>query len=148
MLAYLAGPLDGVTYEEGRDWYEEIERMAPPGWVMYKPGHAFGSPASDPHSMNMANRLVIAQVATIVIANLSGPGRGFGTIREIEYAKANGTPVYVIGGDLDESLLAYDVDCLDTVFDVWPLITERIDQLMESQRSHPLYKLFHGEPPE
>lgn len=147
MLAYLAGPLDGVSYEEGRDWYDVIERLAPPGWVIYRPGHAFASAASDPHSMNEANRAVISHTAMVVIANLSGPGRAFGTIREIEFAKANGTAVVVVG-DLYESLLAYDVDCVDTLEEVWPLITDRIDQMMENQRNHPLFKLLGGEPPE
>jgi hypothetical protein len=142
MLAYLAGPLDGVSHEDGREWYKKLEALAPPGWVLYLPGHAFASPASDAIATDAANRSVIVHAASVVIANLSGPGRGFGTIREIEFARQHGRPVVVIG-ELD-SLLAHDVECVARPEDVWPYIIEQIDRQTESMRDNPIVRLFEG----
>jgi len=143
MLAYLAGPLDGIPHGDGCDWYEVIEALAPPGWVCYLPGYAFASPGSDPAALDAANRSVITHATAVVIANLSGPGRAFGTIREIEFAKARGLPVVVVATEL-ESLLAYDVDVVSSLEDVWPHITKQIDRMMEAARDNPIARLFEG----
>lgn len=139
MMAYLAGPLDDVSHEDGRAWYDEIERLSPPGWVLYCPGMAFRNPASDPLYADAANRAVILK-SSVVIANLTGEGRGFGTIREIEFARAAGRPVVVVGEVV--SLLAHDCVVVQSLEDVWPEIVRQVDQAMEQARALKLSALF------
>lgn len=141
MLAYLAGPLDDV--DDGTAWYDEIELLAPPGWVLYCPGSAFKSPGSDPAALDQANRAVIEHSAAVLIAYLDGPGRGFGTIREIEYARSLHRGVVVVAQHLP-SLLAHDVLVVPTLREVWPTILEEIDRMVQAQRDHPLFRLLGG----
>lgn len=105
-LIYLAGPLDGLSID-GTTWYDEFETLCPDDVVGFMPGRAFIGAAENPSGMDAANRAVI-RASHGVLANLSGPGRAFGTIREIEFAKSLGVPVIVVG-DVASSLMAYDV---------------------------------------
>lgn len=145
MLAYLAGPLDGLDYD-GRAWYDEVAHLSPPGWVLFKPGNAYAFPGSDPVALDKANRAVISEAMAVMIAYLDGPGRGFGTIREIEFAKHIGRPVVVIASKLP-SLLTYDLDVVSSVDEVWPHITEAIDRMVQAQRDNPIFRLLGGEDP-
>lgn len=103
---YLAGPLDGLD-NDGTTWYDEFEEIRPDDIIGFMPGRAFIGAVDNPEGMDAANRAVI-RVAVGVIANLSGPGRALGTIREIEFAKSLGKPVIVVG-NVSASLMAYDL---------------------------------------
>ena len=127
MLVYCAGPLDGVSWGEGRDWYEEMAALSPLGWALYCPGLAFKDATEDPRSMDVANRVVISHACDVVIAKLDGPGMGFGTIREIEFARMLGKPVIVIGEIV--SLLAHDIKVVDSLEDAVELMKELFEEV-------------------
>lgn len=108
ILIYLAGPIDDVEVEEAQGWREQIAVDLPEGVVLFSPAHAFlNVNASNIKRADWANRHVI-NCADAVIANLDGDGRGFGTIREIEFAVRIGRPVVVVGQL--ESLMQYDLE--------------------------------------
>lgn len=106
-LIYLAGPLDGLTYD-GTAWYEGFGQLCSSQQVGFMPGRAYvGAITHCPDVIDAANRTVIGQAAA-VLANLSGAGRALGTIREIEFAKSIRKPVVVVG-DVRTSLAAHDL---------------------------------------
>lgn len=106
-LAYLAGPLDGLEVD-GTAWYDEFEKIWPAGAVGFMPGRAYlGASHATAAAVEKANRAVIA-ASFVVVANLSGPGRALGTIREIEFAKSLGKSVLVVG-DIGASLASHDL---------------------------------------
>lgn len=147
-LFYLAGPIDDVSREEAGEWRDELIREAPAGVAFFNPLTAWGAitrltfPAAD-----AGNRLLIRRCSGL-IANLSGPGRAFGTIREIEFARHHGIPVGVVSNPEGlASLLAYDLIEAPSPMDA-------LQQLMQfivegNQRPvHPLAKLFGMEDPD
>ena len=106
-LLYLASPLDALE-EDGTAWYDVFRRIRPDDVVGFMPGRAYvGASARTASEVDRANRAVI-DVSHGIIANLSGPGRALGTIREIEFAKSHGKPVIAVG-DLAASLASYDL---------------------------------------
>lgn len=121
-LIYLAGPLDGLGKFDGTAWYDEFMAVRPADVVGFMPGRAYiGASCETAGAADRANRAVIA-VSLGIVANLAGPGRALGTIREIEFAKSLAKPVIAIG-DLSASLAAHD---LTTVSD----LQGAIDQLV------------------
>lgn len=110
MSIYLGGPIEGITYAEARDWREHVADLAPAGCLLFNPVTAW-------HGVSLATAGAVAYgdrhailVCDGVLANLSGPGRAFGTIREIEFARAHGKPVSVATGeDPLLSCFAHDV---------------------------------------
>ena len=118
-LVYLAGPLDGLDID-GTTWYDEFNKLKPDKLVGFMPGRAYLGAAGHAKSMDDANRAVI-RVSLCVLANLSGPGRALGTIREIEFAVQHGKPVFVVG-DLSASLAAHDLtlcpDLEDAIYSI------------------------------
>ena len=110
-LIYLAGPIDGVSIEDACAWREDLARHAPVGVVLFNPATAFHNVNKQTiQGADAVNRMVI-QMSSAVVANLSGPGRAFGTMREIEFARgACGKLVVVaVGPEPIEALLAYDL---------------------------------------
>lgn len=108
-LIYLAGPIDGISPEEARGWREDLAAITPSGVLLFNPCTAYhGVNAMTAKGADHINRHVIAH-SSAVIANLSGPGRGFGTIREIEFARYCDKIVSVVVESPLDSLLAYDV---------------------------------------
>ena len=135
---YLAGPIDGIPVGEARGWRAEVAElnrgvlffdptMAWRGADVYSGGadvysggaHPGPYPAPDPapwgadvdmaRAVDAVNRAAIRHCDGLLV-NLSGPGRGFGTAREIEYARSLGKPVSVfVGGRPLVSLLAHDL---------------------------------------
>lgn len=130
ILIYLAGPQDDVTQGEARGWREELAAGAPSGVAFFSPAHAYlnVSAASFP-PVDWLNRVAIEK-SHAVIANLSGPGRAFGTIREIEYAAAHNTMVQVVGAD-ERSLMTWDVYLADTLDDALNAILEHVMETRE-----------------
>lgn len=141
ILVYLAGPQDDVSKGEARGWREEVARQAPAGVAFFSPAHAYMNVnrASFP-AVDHMNRKAI-ESAHAMIANLSGLGRGFGTIREIEFASANHTGVWVVG-DLPYSLMTYDLHVVATVDEALADILTKVGEAREAMRKHPLGQIF------
>lgn len=109
---YLAGPIDDISLDDARGWRQSIAAIAPVGVLFYTPVDAYlGVSEMTAEKLDMYNRHAIA-ASDAVVANLSGPGRGFGTIREIEFSVRLGKPTVVIG-EL-KSLLTFDLDVVET----------------------------------
>lgn len=109
-MLYLAGPLDALDYD-GTAWYDDFDGVRPADLVGFMPGRAYlgATPGTgNGRYVNAANKGMI-QASIGVIANLSGPGRALGTIREIEFAKSHGKLVVVVGDDLSWSLASWDL---------------------------------------
>jgi len=113
VMVYLAGPIDDIDVVDGACWRDQAEQLLTQrGVACFNPLTAYELPdLKDVHqamaqAVSSINRAAI-QHCTLVLANLKGPGRGFGTIREIEYARALGKSVIVIGSLV--SLEAHDV---------------------------------------
>lgn len=111
-LVYLAGPIDDVSPEEATLWRDKATRAFHGyGIAVYDPAGAFNVPNLGP-VVDLGKTIREVNTAAIVhcdglFANLTGPGRAFGTIREIERATRMGR-VVVVAGDL-YTLEAYDV---------------------------------------
>lgn len=121
-LLYLAGPLDDLSHD-GTAWYDEFDKVRPNDVAGFMPGRAYLGAVDDPAGIDRANRAVI-EASLGVIANLSGPGRALGTIREIEFAKRLGKPVLVMG-DLSASLAAHDLTMFSSLEEIGEYLTRR-----------------------
>lgn len=117
---YLAGPLDGLEVD-GTAWYDEFDKIRPDDVVGFMPGRAYIGAAENPAAVNLANRTIIA-FSDGVIANLSGPGRALGTIREIEFAKSFGKVVIAVGY-LNNSLASYDLRVVPDLQSIVEMLT-------------------------
>lgn len=142
VIIYLAGPIDGIDGDEARNWRETVASQVGTGVLLFSPAHAYmNAMPVNAQSIDWLNKLVI-QHSDGVLANLSGPGRGLGTIREIEFARMNRKPVAVVG-DLDVHYSAWDLL-------LKPTMDEGIQALMEEihknrqQQSHPMAFLLPG----
>lgn len=111
IMIYLAGPIDDITINQARTWREEAGLDLPTGVVLFSPAHAYQGEVSEATApkVDYINRVNIA-FCDGMIANLSGPGRGFGTVREIEFARSRNKPVVVIDSiDHIVSMMAHDL---------------------------------------
>lgn len=128
ILIYLAGPQDDVLPEESRIWREEMVKIAPSGVAFFSPAHAYVGSVSGVNfkAVDWCNRSVINSACHGVIAKLDGPGRGFGTIREIEFAVMTGTPVAVVGEV--RSLMSQDIGICKTLEEAIAWVLERVDE--------------------
>lgn len=109
-LIYLAGPIDEVEQWEAREWREGMAGEAGAfNAVFFSPAHAYVNvtPENFP-AVDRMNRCVIRQ-SDGVLALLLRETVGFGTIREIEFARSCGKPVMVVSEQEPVSLMAYDV---------------------------------------
>lgn len=124
-LVYLAGPIDGIEPAQAMAWRNAVADLLleEHGIGSYSPAHAFvlppvnsvhpGSPQATISADN-CSKVVAANRSTLrlcdgMFVNLSGPGRAFGTIREIEYARICPLPVVIWGPDaLRHSIEAFD----------------------------------------
>ena len=127
-MVYLAGPVDGISRIDSLGWRGIVGReLAERGMTCYNPPAAFRTPdngVARADCLRAINRAAIA-VSDVVFVNLLGPGRGFGTIREIEAARMLNKPVFVMGEGLGRSLESFDVTlcsnlraCVDAVV-IW-----------------------------
>lgn len=109
IMIYLAGPIDDIPIQVARKWREEAGLDLPTGVVLFSPAHAYQGEVSEATApkVDFMNRVNIA-FCDGVIANLSGLGKGFGTIREIEFARSRNKPVVVIGDHI-VSLMTHDL---------------------------------------
>lgn len=123
-LIYLAGPIDGIESKESKGWREYLASAAPPNIGLFSPAHAYLNVTKECIvGADVANRQIIANCSG-VLANLMGSGRGFGTIREIEFANIHRKIVVVAADDLDDTFMTYDLE-------VKPTLDEAFDHLLE-----------------
>lgn len=112
MMIYLAGPIDDIPIEEARHWRAMAGHELPTGIVLFSPAHAYQGEVNKitAPKVDFFNRVNIVH-SDGVIANLAGEGRGFGTIREIEFARTHNKPTAVIATHDQPvlSLLAHDL---------------------------------------
>jgi len=120
---YLAGPINGITVTEGKTWRDTV------AWTLGEFGIGSFSPigANNIGDLKRTSKIIVnidkfaISQCDLVLVNLSGPGRAFGTIREIEYARTLNKRVIVIGSGLT-SAFAYDVEVVETFDDALHLI--------------------------
>lgn len=139
---YLAGPIDGIPLEDALGWRDEIAELYPTT-LFYNPVTAYRNASQGTMSgVERFNRVAIC-LCDGVLANLAGPGMGFGTIREIEYASQNPSankPV-AVAGDIQSMAVA------DLI--VRPTVEEALEELLalvadgrHAMSQHPLAQLF------
>jgi hypothetical protein len=86
--------------------------------------------------IDRCNRAVIC-ISDGVLANLGGPGMGFGTIREIEFARSQGLPVAVVQGENTiHSLCKHDVLVADTLEEGLGMLRAEISNRRAVAASH------------
>lgn len=109
-MVYLAGPVDDISSSEAAAWRTNAKQLLEGlGITAFDPHMAFSCPSRiTAPSIDYINRQAI-MCSDGIIANLAGNGKGFGTIREIEYARSMYKAVIVITGEPIESLCAHDV---------------------------------------
>lgn len=144
-MVYLAGPMDDVGDLEARKWRESVILYAPVGVAFYSPAHAYMNVSTANFSkVDRANRCAIAHVCDGMLVNLAGPGRGFGTIREIEFARMHNKPV-AVAGEL-ASMMKDDLLIASNLEDALALLLEEIH--MDRNEPSPLERLFGIRPDE
>lgn len=142
-LIYLAGPIDGISLEDASGWRDQLMADAPSGVLCFNPVTAWkGVSKLTAPAMDAGNRLIIRHCSGMV-AKLDGPGRGFGTIREIEFASYHNIPVATSNSEGElESLLSYDLLQEDTPMDALSALMERVIEGQMRAAQHPLNRLF------
>jgi len=97
-LAFLSGPIDDVDEYEAQTWRETLGRhLLKLGVSVFDPAKAFKiANGLSAEAVIDINKEAIRR-SNLMIANMSGEGRGFGTIREIEFARSLKIPVIIIG---------------------------------------------------
>lgn len=129
IIIYLAGPIDDVPIETAREWRRDLSLSLPHNVVLFSPAHAYfnGNPETFPKIDHFNRRVIYA--ADGLLANLTGSGRGFGTIREIEHAVNSSTPVAVAGDIV--SYMAHDVIVRPTVDEAFNALLQKIAELRD-----------------
>lgn len=105
MIIYLAGPIDDVSTEDATNWRQFAARyLAFHGMGAYDPAAAFspcpdgfGVTIDDAPAVRAINNTAI-QLCDAVLANCF-TGFTLGTVREIERAKKEGLPVFLVEPD-------------------------------------------------
>jgi len=120
-LVYLAGPIDDISIKESHNWREDIaRRLAYRGISSFNPAKAYTLTLLNPPSdlIKNINRFAIEQ-CDVVVVYLYGEGKGYGTMREIEYAKNINKRVIVIGNlsEISSHLEMYDIEIVETVIE-------------------------------
>lgn len=131
IAVYLAGPVDGTNDPTG--WREKLGEFSPDEVLLYSPPHAFMNPCKTNAQALMAVNFAVIDICAGMIANLSVPGRAFGTIREIEYAINRGSPHISIVGDVSESLYAAGLCQFDTPEEA---LTHIVEKYMAAREHH------------
>lgn len=144
ILVYLAGPIDGVDLEVAKGWRENVALMSPASVLFYTPVDAYlNANKTNFPVVDAINREVIRK-SHAMIANLSGEGAGFGTIREIEWAVRNQTSVWVVGEVV--SWMSHDIKVVATLDEALDGILELLRQSIASP-PHPIIQILGGAAP-
>lgn len=135
---YLAGPCDGISAADTTGWRDELATEFP-SVLFVRPDRAYDNQSYDnAAAFDHMNRHLI-KCSSAVVANLSGPGRGLGTLREIEFARAMEKYVSV-ACDIDKmkkSLLSYDLHLFPTPAEATHGALEFLTEVVN--QPHPLF---------
>lgn len=125
IMLYLAGPIDDVSEEHACGWRREVAELVYGSAVLlFDPSTAWhGANQTTAVAVDWGNRHILAACDGL-LANLSGPGRGFGTIREVEFACLHDLPVVVVGEIV--SLTAHNIDVVNTLEEGMQKLLERV----------------------
>lgn len=118
-MVYLAGAIDAVELEEAAMWRIKATAMFnKKGLSCYNPASAFGLAKQKPSEViSRINRFALLS-CHVMLAHLPDGQRCFGTIREVEYARANGKRVVVVASKaLLQHVEAYDLEIVHTIED-------------------------------
>lgn len=129
-MVYLGGPIDGVSHTERWGWREiAANRLVHYGASCFNPLRAFTLPeglaGARADMVRVINRAAIFS-SDIVLINLSGHGRGLGSIREIEFAASLGKKVVVVLPEAHKSLEAHDLICFENLDDALGHVVDTI----------------------
>lgn len=139
VMIYLAGPMDDVTKAQARGWREAMADAAALGVVFYSPAHAYLNVRGVNFTkVDRANRIAISHMVDGMLVNLAGVGAGFGTIREIEFARMNNIPVAVAGKVA--SMMKHDLLMAADLGAALDLLLEAIQEGRDAP--HPLAQLL------
>lgn len=148
-MVYLAGPIDGISPPEAASWRTSLA-LDFPDVLFFLPNRAYANVTRESAGvMDGMNRHAIEH-CTGVVANLSGKGRGFGTIREIEYAcsKNKFVAVVVDPEDIGENtLLTYDLMLSKTPTEAMEALLTVWADRMANATQLPQFLGFLGPPP-
>lgn len=148
-VMYLAGPMDGVPTQEAAGWREALATEFPQV-LFFMPNCAYRNASkASAGTVDHLNRHVIS-CCSAVIANLTGPGRGFGTIREIEFARSQTRFVGVACRPDDDlalhSLMAHDLHLFDTPELAVQGALEFLTENRNKQQMNPMVQLLGLQP--
>lgn len=103
-------------------------KIAPSGVAFFSPAHAYMDSVSGINfkAVDWCNRSVLHNAVHGMIAKLDGPGRGFGTIREIEFAVMSHKPVAVVGKV--DSLMSHDFGICQSLEEALAYVLERVSE--------------------
>jgi nucleoside 2-deoxyribosyltransferase len=109
---YLAGPVDGISADDANGWRREVAAEFP-DVLFINPAAAMlnASKAQGWQVARLCQEMIKASDG--LIANLQGPGRGFGTMREIQIARTHEKRVVIVPDgtmNVEETIFAFDVD--------------------------------------
>ena len=99
IMVYLAGPVDDISADKSHGWRATVSTaFASHGINTFNPAAAFVTGSMDQYGKKQIADIDRAAIhnCDVVLANLSGDGRAFGTIREIEYARSLNKRVIVV----------------------------------------------------
>jgi nucleoside 2-deoxyribosyltransferase len=107
-LVYLGGSIDAITHEQASGWREEVTKSFNEyGISVYNPVGAFGfAGMGAAQAISTINRQAILACDFCLFRVDKA---SFGTIREIEFAKANGKPLVVVSAHLSSHVESHDL---------------------------------------
>lgn len=108
-LVYLAGPIDNVTGKQAKKWRRvATKRLVASGLGVFNPANAVVNGNSSRQAVHRVCREAVL-ASGVVLAYLPDDYRAFGTIREIEFARANGIAVVIASPWVSNSVFSEDV---------------------------------------
>ena len=120
-LVYLAGPIDDTSSDHAKHWRAEASQvLGRYGIHAFNPYLAYNLV---PRTMMGVAKQVLAvnetaiRVSDAVIVNLAVPGKGIGSIREMDLAVRLGLPVAAVTGDNHKRLALHDVNSFQSLAD-------------------------------
>ena len=115
---YVGGPIDRADETEADAWRQRLQdlmRASPQKYLAFDPRSSFcianfgeDLEQCDCEAITRTNRTFLG-LADYALFYLGGASPAFGTIREIEYAKARKVPVVVVAFDLTRVVEAHDL---------------------------------------
>lgn len=145
MMIYLAGPIDDVSGEEARGWRQHLADVAPTGVLFFNPATAWGNAGPATAQALDYGNVHVLQRCDGLLANLMGPGRGFGTTMETERARIMGKPVAIAQGDFPiVSLCAHNFILKETVEEAFDALIDAIRQQQDAVPTFPFPGVILG----